>query len=136
VLKQGDGVRFSRSAGIAFEKVEQARGESYFLEATPTDSFRDIGGLDREIEQIKQMITLHKLHPEKARQYRLRPKRSILLTGRPAMGRQNSRELRATGLRECREAAGPDSLESSQANLAQCGLCQRIGLPPPLCRCS
>ena len=87
VLKQGDGVRFSRSAGIAFEKVEQAWGESYFLEATPTDSFRDIGGLDREIEQIKQMITLHKLHPEKARQYRLRPKRSILLTGRPGNGK-------------------------------------------------
>jgi proteasome ATPase len=87
VLKQGDGVRFSRSAGIAFEKVEQARGESYFLEATPTDTFRDIGGLDREIEQIKQMITLHKLHPEKARQYRLRPKRSILLTGRPGNGK-------------------------------------------------
>ncbi len=49
-LKAGDGVRFSRSAGLAFEKIEASKGEEFFLEATPSDTFHEIGGLDREIE--------------------------------------------------------------------------------------
>src|ERR1035441_5762567 len=35
VLKAGDGVRFSRAAGLAFEKIEAAKGEEFFLESTP-----------------------------------------------------------------------------------------------------
>ena len=53
-LKAGDEVRFSRNAGLAFEKVEPSKGEQYFLEATPSDSFDEIGGLDREIETVKR----------------------------------------------------------------------------------
>ena len=48
-LKAGDGVRFSRSTGLAFEKIEASKGEEFFLEATPSDTFHEIGGLDQEI---------------------------------------------------------------------------------------
>ena len=69
-LKAGDGVRFSRSAGLAFEKIEASKGEEFFLEATPSDTFHEIGGLDREIESLKRLMTLHMFHSATAGRYR------------------------------------------------------------------
>ena len=59
-LKAGDGVRFNSTAGLALEKVEASKGEEYFLEETPADSFEEIGGLEMEIEQLKRLMTLHR----------------------------------------------------------------------------
>ena len=86
-LKAGDGVRFSRSAGLAFEKIEASKGEEFFLEATPSDTFLEIGGLDREIESLKRLITLHIFHPGTARRYKLPRKRSVLMEGPPGNGK-------------------------------------------------
>jgi proteasome-associated ATPase len=86
-LKAGDGVRFHRGAGLAFEKIERSRGDEYFLESTPSDTFAEIGGLDREIEQLKQMMTLHFLNPQTASKYRLPRKRSVLMEGPPGNGK-------------------------------------------------
>jgi proteasome-associated ATPase len=86
-LKAGDGVRFSRNAGLAFEKVEPSKGEQYFLEATPSDSFDEIGGLDREIETVKETLTLHTVYKELTGKYGLAPKRSVLMEGPPGNGK-------------------------------------------------
>ena len=86
-LKAGDGVRFSRSAGLAFEKIEASKGEEFFMEATPSDTFLEIGGLDREIESLKRLITLHTFHPATARRYKLSRKRSVLMEGPPGNGK-------------------------------------------------
>ncbi|MGD0788046.1 MAG: AAA family ATPase [Terracidiphilus sp.] len=86
-LKAGDGVRFSRNAGLAFEKIEAAKGEEFFLEATPRDSFHEIGGLDREIEQLKRLLTLHIFHPAMAAKYRLPRKKAVLMEGPPGNGK-------------------------------------------------
>ena len=56
-------MRFSRTTGLAFEKIEPSKGEEFFLEATPSDSFNEIGGLDQEIETLKRLLTLHMFHP-------------------------------------------------------------------------
>ena len=86
-LKAGDSVRFSRSAGLAFEKIDRADGERFFLEATPSDSFNDIGGLEKEIELLKQTLSMNVLHPEKSRLYKAPVKRSALLQGPPGNGK-------------------------------------------------
>jgi proteasome-associated ATPase len=86
-LKPGDCVRFSRGAGLAFERIAPAKGEQFFLEATPADSFNDIGGLDREIESLKQLLTLHMLQPAKTSRYKLPRKGSVLLQGPPGNGK-------------------------------------------------
>jgi proteasome-associated ATPase len=86
-LKAGDWVRFIRSPGLAFEKIAPAKCEQYFLEATPADSFDDIGGLDREIEQVQRMMTLHHLQPASTKRYRLPAKRSVLMEGPPGNGK-------------------------------------------------
>ena len=86
-VKAGDGVRFSRTAGLAFEKIAPSKGDEFFLETTPSDTFGEIGGLDREIDQIKRLMTLHLFHSSTASRYQLPRKRSILMEGPPGNGK-------------------------------------------------
>jgi proteasome-associated ATPase len=86
-LSPGDRLRVSRSTGIALEKMAPEKGEHFFLEATPADSFDDIGGLDREIESLKELLTLHMLQPAKTSMYKLPRKGSVLLQGPPGNGK-------------------------------------------------
>ena len=86
-LKAGEGVRFDRSRGLAFERIEASHGEEYFLEATPSDSFEEIGGLDREIETLKRVLTLHMFHADTAGRYKLRRKKAVLMEGPPGNGK-------------------------------------------------
>jgi proteasome-associated ATPase len=86
-LKAGEGVRFSRATGLAFERIEPSKGEEYFLEAPPNDSFEEIGGLDREIEALKRLLTLHLFHQGTAGKYKLRRKKAVLMEGPPGNGK-------------------------------------------------
>ena len=86
-LKAGDLLRVDRSAWVAYEKIDRPRGEEYFLEETPSETFAGVGGLDREIEDLKRSIELHFHHPETVRKYRLRRKKAVLLYGPPGTGK-------------------------------------------------
>ena len=86
-LNAGDEVRFDRTYGIAFERLERSRGDEFFLQETPHESFADIGGLEREIEQIKLMFDLHFFNGETVRKYQLKRKRSLLLYGPSGTGK-------------------------------------------------
>jgi len=83
----GDQVRFDRTFGLAFEKVERSNGNEFFLQETPQESFAEIGGLDREIEQIKRVFGLHCFHGDITRKYHYKPKRSVLLYGPSGTGK-------------------------------------------------
>jgi proteasome-associated ATPase len=86
-LTAGDQVRFDRAFGLAFEKVERSRGEEYFLQDTPEETFDNIGGLEREIEQLKRIFSLHCFHADIVRKFRHKPKRSVLLFGPSGTGK-------------------------------------------------
>jgi proteasome-associated ATPase len=86
-LKAGDAIRFNRNAALAFEKIETSKGKEYFVESTPSDTFHEIGGLDREIERIKGLISLHILHGDVTSRYRLPRKKSVLMEGPPGNGK-------------------------------------------------
>ena len=86
-LNAGDEVRFDRTHGVAFEHLERARGNEFFLQETPRESFADIGGLEQQIEQIKLMFDLHFFNPDSVRKYQLRRKRSLLLHGPSGTGK-------------------------------------------------
>jgi len=87
VLEPGDLVRWSRAAGLALEYVPRSMGHSAFLEETPTQSFDDIGGLDRTIASLRETVGMHLFHPELVKKYRLPRKGSILLVGPPGCGK-------------------------------------------------
>jgi proteasome-associated ATPase len=86
-VSSGDQVRVDRTFGLAFERVERSRGEEYFLQDTPEESFEHIGGLEREIEQIQRIFTLHCFHTDIVRKYRHKAKRSVLLYGPSGTGK-------------------------------------------------
>ncbi len=86
-LKAGDNVRFNRNAGLAFEKIEASKGEEYFLEATPSDTFAEIGGLDAEIERVKRTLTLHMFHQGMTRKYKVPRRKAVLMEGPPGNGK-------------------------------------------------
>jgi proteasome-associated ATPase len=86
-LKAGETVRFDRAWGLAFEKIEPSKGDEYFLEDTPRDSFAEIGGLDGEIETLKRLLTLHMFHHDTTARYKLRRKKAVLMEGPPGNGK-------------------------------------------------
>lgn len=86
-LRHGDLVRWNRSLGMAFERVERPRGEHLFLEETPPERFTALGGLDGQIARLQQNLRLHLHHPDTVRRYGLRPRASVLLAGPPGTGK-------------------------------------------------
>jgi proteasome-associated ATPase len=86
-LACGERVRWDRSLGLAFERIEPGRSSNLFLEDTPLEGFDRIGGLDAQIAEIRRTLELRLLHPEMARRYQLRPVRGVLLVGPPGTGK-------------------------------------------------
>jgi proteasome-associated ATPase len=86
-VRSGDVVRFDRSSWIGFERIERSEGAHLFLEGTPRETFAEIGGLDRQIDELKRTIRLGVDHPDLARKYGLRRKGSVLLVGPPGNGK-------------------------------------------------
>ncbi|WP_435076083.1 CDC48 family AAA ATPase [Halococcus sp. AFM35] len=54
---------------------------------TPSVTYEDIGGLDRELEQVREMIELPMRHPELFQQLGIDPPKGVLLHGPPGTGK-------------------------------------------------
>jgi transitional endoplasmic reticulum ATPase len=54
---------------------------------TPSVTYEDIGGLDKELEQVREMIELPMRHPELFQQLGIEPPKGVLLHGPPGTGK-------------------------------------------------
>jgi transitional endoplasmic reticulum ATPase len=54
---------------------------------TPDVTYEDIGGLDNELEQVREMIELPMRHPELFQQLGIEPPKGVLLHGPPGTGK-------------------------------------------------
>lgn len=61
-------------------------GETSDSEA-PSVTYEDIGGLDEELQQVREMIELPMRHPELFRQLGIEPPKGVLLHGPPGTGK-------------------------------------------------
>ncbi len=86
-LKPGDSLLVDTKSGYAYERVPKAEVEDLVLEEVPDVSYTDIGGLTRQIEQIRDAVELPFLHAELFREYKLRPPKGVLLYGPPGCGK-------------------------------------------------
>jgi proteasome-associated ATPase len=86
-LKAGDSLLVDSKSGYAYERVPKAEVEDLVLEEVPDVRYEDIGGLGRQIEQIRDAVELPFLHSELFREYELRPPKGVLLYGPPGCGK-------------------------------------------------
>ncbi|NIH80522.1 MULTISPECIES: proteasome ATPase [Amycolatopsis] len=86
-LKPGDSLLVDSKAGYAYERVPKAEVEDLVLEEVPDVRYEDIGGLGRQIEQIRDAVELPFLHADLYREYELRPPKGVLLYGPPGCGK-------------------------------------------------
>src|SRR5919206_52150 len=86
-LKPGDSLLVDTKAGYAYERVPKAEVEDLVLEEVPDVEYEDIGGLFRQIEQIRDAVELPFLHADLFREYELRPPKGVLLYGPPGCGK-------------------------------------------------
>jgi proteasome-associated ATPase len=86
-LKPGDSLLIDSKAGYAYERVPKSEVEDLVLEEVPDVAYEDIGGLTRQIEQIRDAVELPFLHADLYREYKLRPPKGVLLYGPPGCGK-------------------------------------------------
>ncbi|MCJ1345872.1 ATPase of 26S proteasome regulatory subunit 4, partial [Peltigera leucophlebia] len=57
------------------------------LEKAPTESYADIGGLEQQIQEVREAVELPLLHPELYEEMGIKPPKGVILYGGPGTGK-------------------------------------------------
>ncbi len=86
-LRAGDHVRLDTKTGLVLERLTRPEVEELVLEEVPDITYEDIGGLDEQIEIIRDAVELPYLHRERFAAYDLAAPKGVLLYGPPGCGK-------------------------------------------------
>jgi proteasome-associated ATPase len=86
-VRAGDPLLFDPRASYALEKLPKEQVEEAILEEIPDVTYEDIGGLGKQIEEIRDAVELPFLYAELFQEHQLKPPKGILLYGPPGCGK-------------------------------------------------
>ena len=86
-LSVGDHLLYDSRSGYVVEKLPKSEAEELVLEEVPDVSYDHIGGLAKEIEQVRDAVELPFLYPELFAEHKLSPPKGVLLYGPPGCGK-------------------------------------------------
>jgi proteasome-associated ATPase len=86
-LRAGDPVMYDTRSGYVLEALPKEEVEEVILEEIPDISYEDIGGLGRQIEDIRDAVELPFLYSELFVEHELKPPKGVLLYGPPGCGK-------------------------------------------------
>ncbi len=89
-LRSGDSVLVDQKNLNIIKKLPKSKSfnvEQFVILEKPTTSFRDIGGLEKQIEEIKEVVELPLKKPLLFRKIGIQPPKGILLHGPPGTGK-------------------------------------------------
>ncbi len=86
-LSVGDHLLYDARSGYVVEKLPKSEAEELVLEEIPDVTYEDIGGLERELEQVRDAVELPFLHPDLFKEHHLSAPKGVLLYGPPGCGK-------------------------------------------------
>jgi len=117
-LHSGDSVMLDPRSRILLEVLPRPEVEDLVLEEIPDVSYEDVGGLDRQIEQIVDAVELPFLHQDLFAEYDLPAPKGILLYGPPGCGKTLIAKAVANSLAaKVSEVSGDDEARSYFLNI-------------------
>jgi 26S proteasome regulatory subunit T5 len=89
-LKPGELVAVNKESFVVYEKLPaeyDSRVKAMEVDERPTEEYSDIGGLDKQIEELVEAIVLPMTHKERFDNIGIRPPKGLLLHGPPGTGK-------------------------------------------------
>jgi 26S proteasome regulatory subunit T5 len=89
-LKPGELVGVNKDSYILLEKLPaeyDSRVKSMEVDEKPTEEYGDIGGLNKQIEELREAIVLPITHKDKFKSIGIRPPKGCLMFGPPGTGK-------------------------------------------------
>jgi proteasome-associated ATPase len=86
-LSVGDHLLYDPRSGCVIEKLPKSEAEELVLEEVPDVDYARIGGLQRELEQVRDAVELPFLHPTLFSEFQLSAPKGVLLYGPPGCGK-------------------------------------------------
>jgi proteasome-associated ATPase len=86
-LSAGDHLLYDPRSGYVVEKLPRSEAEELVLEEVPDVDYEHIGGLQHELEQVRDAVELPFLHTALFLEYKLSAPKGVLLYGPPGCGK-------------------------------------------------
>jgi len=86
-LSVGDHLLYDPRSGYVVEKLPRSEAEELVLEEVPDVDYEHIGGLQHELEQVRDAVELPFLHTALFLEYKLSAPKGVLLYGPPGCGK-------------------------------------------------